>query len=54
MKLDIISHYVSLSIQHNECNECLLSLQENPYNVRYIHTVLITHTYFAPQAVDNV
>ena len=24
------------------------SLQENPYNVRYIHTVLIVHIYFAP------
>ena len=30
------------------------SLQENPYNVRYIHNVLIIHIYFAPQAVDNV
>ena len=30
------------------------SLQENPYNVRYIHTVLIIHIYFAPQAVGNV
>ena len=30
------------------------SLQENPYIVRYIHTVLIIHIYFAPQAVDNV
>ena len=30
------------------------SLQENPYNVRYIHTVLIIHIEFAPQVVDNV
>ena len=30
------------------------SLQENPYNVRYIHTVLIVHIYFAPWGVDNV
>ena len=30
------------------------SLQENPYNVRYIHTVLIVHIYFAPCGVDNV
>ena len=30
------------------------SLQENPYIVRYVHTVLIIHIYFAPQAVDNV
>ena len=30
------------------------SLQENPYNVRYIHTVLIVHIYFAPCEVDNV
>ena len=30
------------------------SLQENPYIARYIHTVLIIHIYFAPQAVDNV
>ena len=30
------------------------SLQDNPYNVRYIHNVLIIHIYFAPQAVDNV
>ena len=27
------------------------SLQENQYNVRYIHTVLIVHVYFAPRAV---
>ena len=30
------------------------SLQENPYNVRYIHTVLIVHIYFAPWEVDTV
>ena len=30
------------------------SLQENPYNVRYSHTVLIVHIYFAPWGVDNV
>ena len=30
------------------------SLQENPYNVRYIHTVFIVHIYFAPWGVDNV
>ena len=30
------------------------SLQENPYNVRYIHTVLIVHIYIAPLGVDNV
>ena len=30
------------------------SLQENPYNVRYIHTVLIVHIYFAPWGVDSV
>ena len=38
--------------------ECLLkeysSLQENPYNVRYIHTVLIVIIYFAPWGVDHV
>ena len=30
------------------------SLQENQYNVRYIHTVLIVHNYFAPRGVVNV
>ena len=30
------------------------SLQDNPYNVRFIHTVLIVHNYFAPRGVDNV
>ena len=30
------------------------SLQANPYTVRFIHTVLIVHTYFAPWGVDNV
>ncbi len=30
------------------------SLQANPYNVRYSHTVLIVHIYFAPRGVDNV
>ena len=30
------------------------SPQENPYNVRHIHNVLIIHIYFALQAVDNV
>ena len=29
-------------------------LQENAYNVRYIHNVLIIHIYFASHAVDNV
>ena len=29
-------------------------LQENPYTVRYIHTVLVVHIYFAPWGVDNV
>ena len=24
------------------------SLQDNPYNVTFIHTVLIVHNYFAP------
>ena len=30
------------------------SLQDNQYNVRYIHTVLIVHNYFAPRGVVNV
>ena len=30
------------------------SLQDNPYNVRCIHTVLIVHNYFAPRGVVNV
>ena len=30
------------------------SLQDNPYNVRFIHTVLIVHNYFAPRGVDSV
>ena len=30
------------------------SLQDNPYNVRFIYTVLIVHNYFAPRGVDNV
>ena len=30
------------------------SLQDNPHNVRFIHTVLIVHNYFAPWGVDNV
>ena len=30
------------------------SQQDNPYNVRYIHTVLIVHNYFAPWGVVNV
>ena len=30
------------------------SLQDNPYNVTFIHTVLIVHNYFAPRGVDNV
>ena len=29
------------------------SLQEIQYNVRYIHTVLIVHNYFAPRGVVN-
>ena len=30
------------------------SLQDNHYNARYIHTVLIVHNYFAPRGVVNV
>ena len=30
------------------------SLQDNPYNVRFIHTGLIVHNYFAPRGVVNV
>ena len=30
------------------------SLQDNQYNVRYIHIVLIVHNYFAPRGVVNV
>ena len=30
------------------------SLQDNPDNVRYIHTVLIVHIYIVPWGVDNV
>ena len=30
------------------------NLQENPYNVRYIHTVLIIHIWFASQVMDAV
>ena len=30
------------------------SLQDNPYNVRCIPTVLIVHNYFPPQGVVNV
>ena len=30
------------------------SLQDNLYNVRFIHTVLIVHNDFAPRGVDNV
>ena len=30
------------------------SLQENPYNVRYIHTVLIVIIYLSPWGVDHV
>ena len=44
---------ISCSCRHRALNE-YSSLQENPYNVRYSHTVLIIHIYFAPQAVDTV
>ena len=30
------------------------SLQDNPYNVRFIYAVLIVHNYFAPRGVDSV
>ena len=30
------------------------SLQDNPYNVRCIHTELIVHNYFAPRGVVNI
>ena len=30
------------------------SLQDNTYNVRCIHTVLIVHNYFVPRGVVNV
>ena len=30
------------------------SLQDNHYNARYIHTVLIVHNYFAPRGIVNI
>ena len=30
------------------------SLQENPHIVRYVHTVLIVHIYFAHSELDNL
>ena len=51
--LDKLLYYGIRGTAYNLLKE-YSSLQENPYNVRYIHNVLIIHIYFAPQAVDNV
>ena len=43
-----------LRAQHYSMLKEYSSLQENPYNVRYIHTVLIVIIYFAAWGVDHV
>ncbi len=42
--VSVISSFVDQLVALKEYS----SLQENPYHVRYIHTVLIIHIYFAP------
>ena len=48
----------SIAMSCTDCDTWQLneysSLQDKPYNVRFIHTVLIGHNYFAPRGVDNV
>ena len=48
VRYEIINDFVKTTLKEYS------SLQENPYNVRYIHTVLIVIIYFAPWGVDHV
>ena len=48
VQIDLVYNNATLALKEYS------SLQDSPYNVRYIHTVLIVHNYFAPRGVVNV